>query len=293
MRRLFVFGCSFTSYIWPTWADMLSFEYDHYENWAIAGLGNRGILERLVECHTKNKFTKDDTIIVQWSSHVRYDWYSEATEDGKIVGWAVNRIKGPVSKYKKCFDQIYSDKAYALHTLNFISLAQNLLKQSECCWFMTSLGDIRNLGYDNVFSKKPIEDITISAVKWELWQRFPELKIYESIWTDNTENWIDPIFPFVIKNKDKIWKFNKDNYLDLHPTPEIHNLWLNQKLKPKLSIEYNYDYIRETMSEKSQMLKQATDCTLDDFSEALEKLFIKMFETLPVNFPGIEKKIGF
>lgn len=293
MRRLFVFGCSFTSYIWSTWADMLSFEYDHYENWAIAGLGNRGIVERLAECHAKNKFTKDDTVIVQWSSHVRHDWYSETEEAGEVVGWAVNRIKGSVSDHKKSFDKIYSDRAYALHTLNFVSLAQTLLDNAGCTWLMTSLGDLRNLGYDNTFSKKPIEDTTVKANKWELWHRFPEFKIYEYLWTDKEHHWVDPLFPIVIKNKDKIWKFKRGSYIDLHPTPLLHNLWLDQKLKPKLPILYNYDYLRNDFVEKAEKLKQSTDYTLDDFSIILEQLCVTIFNCKSIKFPKIEQKVGF
>ena len=31
--KLSVIGCSHTWYVWPTWADILSQEYDEYENW--------------------------------------------------------------------------------------------------------------------------------------------------------------------------------------------------------------------------------------------------------------------
>ena len=32
MNRLFAFGCSLTFYWWPTWADILVREFDHFEN---------------------------------------------------------------------------------------------------------------------------------------------------------------------------------------------------------------------------------------------------------------------
>ena len=57
MRRLFTFGCSYTSWNWPTWADLLGLEVEHFENWGHAGIGNRAIAERVAECHIKNKFT--------------------------------------------------------------------------------------------------------------------------------------------------------------------------------------------------------------------------------------------
>ena len=56
--RLFVFGCSFTMYEWPTYADFLGYEFDQFENWGFPGLGNRAIAERVAECHIKNNFTR-------------------------------------------------------------------------------------------------------------------------------------------------------------------------------------------------------------------------------------------
>ena len=58
MSRLFVLGCSFTNYAWPTWADMLGTEFEVYENWGYPGLGNRAICERLIELHAREHLTK-------------------------------------------------------------------------------------------------------------------------------------------------------------------------------------------------------------------------------------------
>ena len=43
----------------------------YYENWGFPGLGNRAIAERVAECHIKNNITKDDTVLVQWSTHTQ------------------------------------------------------------------------------------------------------------------------------------------------------------------------------------------------------------------------------
>ena len=41
-KRLFVFGCSFTQYRWPTWADIIAKDNPHLEyfNTANSGAGN-------------------------------------------------------------------------------------------------------------------------------------------------------------------------------------------------------------------------------------------------------------
>ena len=80
MSRLFTFGCSFTFWPWPTWADIIAYELAiPYENWGMSGLGNVGIHARLLECDLKNSFTEDDIILIVWSSWTREDRYDVAT----------------------------------------------------------------------------------------------------------------------------------------------------------------------------------------------------------------------
>ena len=62
-KRFFAFGCSYTSYGWPTWANLLSLNFDEYHNWALAGLGNRAIAERVAEANARYKFDKDDLVV--------------------------------------------------------------------------------------------------------------------------------------------------------------------------------------------------------------------------------------
>ena len=75
MKRLFTFGCSFTSYPWPTWADILGKTFEHYENWGQSGAGNQYIFNSLVECNTRNRLTADDTVIIMWTNVAREDRY--------------------------------------------------------------------------------------------------------------------------------------------------------------------------------------------------------------------------
>jgi hypothetical protein len=77
-KRLFTFGCSFTSWYWPTWADIIAWDLDiPNENWGISGLGNVGIFHRLVECDVRNTFQKDDLIAIMWSHWNREDRYMD------------------------------------------------------------------------------------------------------------------------------------------------------------------------------------------------------------------------
>ena len=74
--RLFTFGCSYTRWHWPSWADIIARDIGcHYENWAEPGLGNVGIQHKMLECDLKNKFTADDLVLVAWSGWTREDRY--------------------------------------------------------------------------------------------------------------------------------------------------------------------------------------------------------------------------
>lgn len=73
-KRCFTFGCSFTRYAWPTWADILHHTNDiPVTNWALPGIGNQGILHLMLECDLKYKFTAEDLILVMWTSWTRED----------------------------------------------------------------------------------------------------------------------------------------------------------------------------------------------------------------------------
>jgi hypothetical protein len=73
--RLFTFGCSFTEYIWPTWANVLGKEFNYFENWGKQGSGNQYILHSLVECHKLKKLVDTDTVIIMWTTPNRRDDY--------------------------------------------------------------------------------------------------------------------------------------------------------------------------------------------------------------------------
>lgn len=73
--RLFTFGCSMTSYHYPTWADILGRSFDTFQNWGRPGAGNNYILNAINRCHLQKKFVPTDTVIVLWTSLARIDYY--------------------------------------------------------------------------------------------------------------------------------------------------------------------------------------------------------------------------
>ena len=85
-KRFFTFGCSFTSYMWPTWADVVSKEMPDAEfyNFGISGSGNPLISYRIPEANNRYKFTDTDLVMVMFTTFCREDRWT--TEKGWLTG---------------------------------------------------------------------------------------------------------------------------------------------------------------------------------------------------------------
>ena len=161
MNRLFTFGCSFTQYAWPTWADILGREFDYFENWGKLGGGNQYIFNSLIESNIRNQFTKEDTVIIMWTNVTREDRYIE-----KQWHTPGNIYTSPVynSDYIK---QFADDRGYLIRDLATISATVDLLDHWGVKYHMLSMVPITNI---DQYNKKPsteqdVIDLYSSAVE--------------------------------------------------------------------------------------------------------------------------------
>lgn len=119
-NRLFTFGCSFTNYIWPTWADMLAIEMPHAEhiNLGLSGGGNLFISSKISESDRKYHFCSTDLVVVMWTSIPRDDkWVKE------LGGWVRREIVDEPD-----FDR----QGYFIRDLSLINLTDSYLGNSKC-----------------------------------------------------------------------------------------------------------------------------------------------------------------
>lgn len=264
MKRLFVFGCSYTSYSWPGWADLLSTHFDYFENWGLAGIGNRAIAERVAECNIKNEFGPDDTVIVQWSTHLRNDFFhQEGTLTDRLPGWKTagsifNYLNSPIYDENWC-RTFFDEEAYFMHTLNNITSTQNLLENTGVTWLMTSIGDIRELGTDLNYKVEYGESSIFSSLKEKLFgapRKFgfeisPGLEVYEEpIWGVHKARWLEPIWPYLIENHTSDMFFNFPDgvgkmFEDQHFKTAQQAKWLTEVVLPKLSLLPNTDIYKD------------------------------------------------
>lgn len=127
-KRFFVFGCSFTSYAYPTWADILASEMPdaEYYNFGKSGCGNLLISNRVAQANSKFKFTDTDLVIVMWTSAYREDRYYKSYWIG-----AGNVYNSHV--YDKNFVKNYCDpEGFLIRDMALIELTTNYLKTLPC-----------------------------------------------------------------------------------------------------------------------------------------------------------------
>lgn len=243
MRRLFTFGCSFTNYIWPTWADFLGTEFDYFENWGIAGLGNVAIANRLAEAHSKHKFTKDDTIVIQWSSHIRNDYHTfEFNPRGyrwKTKGSMFNYINRPIYD-ARWIALFFDEQSYLMYSLNSMVLVKNMLENIGCQWAMTSMSDFSKAGSDindpNGYGENSGSDKDIWTGKG--FDNNIDFSMYRE--TIGFDNWCESFLAYSEYSTDKHYQWQDINdaepWVDPHPSIGQHYNWMNDILKAKLGL---------------------------------------------------------
>lgn len=121
-KRLFTFGCSFTRYKWPTWADALAPQFNQHYNFAQGGAGNSFILWSIAEAHARHDITNHDTVVVMWSSRDRQDHYDN--------GWQTVGAQ-PVD-----------EKGSIIRDCANIQAAQMALKSTGCVYYFLSMIDL-------------------------------------------------------------------------------------------------------------------------------------------------------
>lgn len=128
-KRFFAFGCSFTSYKWMTWADIIGNDIEYYENWAEKGAGNYFIFNSVIEADTRHNFNKDDLVMIFWTTKQREDRYLE----NKWIHATPASVESTYSKdwIKKFF---MDRRSFLIRDLGYIKAIQQILNSKDCDW---------------------------------------------------------------------------------------------------------------------------------------------------------------
>lgn len=190
MNRLFTFGCSYTSFNWWTWADILGDNAAEFQNWAITGAGNQFIFNSICECNQRNHFAPGDTVIVCWTGTTRMDWY-------KGGNWSnFGNVYTQPFFDRRLLDMFADDRGFLLRDVAFVDAVRRLLTQFGVTWYFLSMLDFDPPGNHN-------KDIT------DLYQE--------------TLSYIRLSYETVLKGRTPL-------SIDLHPSPAEHLTYLDQVL---------------------------------------------------------------
>ena len=225
LKRLYTFGCSFTSYKWPTWADFIGQSFDVYENWGAPGAGNYYIASKVYECHQMNQLTKNDTVLVMLSSFTRFDYIAPNSEhiiSGNI--YSQNNIG------KEFLSQYWSEE-YGFHVTWFcLNSVINFLDKIGCKYKIMCGFDLARKELDyHIFEgfNKPMLKHTNDFVVMNT----PETNLKDYAEKKNSEESI------------QYYCFD-DLGTDTHPTIQMHHDWIKDEL-PFLYKEEMSDYLKK------------------------------------------------
>jgi len=126
-KRIFAFGCSFTSYMWPTWADILASESPdaRFINCGWCGGGNILISIKIAEANIRFEFNEDDLIMVMWTTYCREDRY--VNNSWLSVGNVYSQNTYPEEFIKKFADPL----GYMIRDLGIMSITTEFLKRID------------------------------------------------------------------------------------------------------------------------------------------------------------------
>jgi hypothetical protein len=241
MKRLFVFGCSFTQWNWPTWADILAKNYDHFENWGKSGIGNRAISQRISECVLKNTFTDQDTIIVQWTDYHRFDQHISGLfpESSWRLGGSLLVKEDKEIQYIK---DTWREDSYIYDSLTVINLAESLLKNTKARVLFLSRTD---MSVD--LEQFPQLEFLSPVLESDLWVGDPIQEYVDSLDYKGK--------PMMVKDAMMFGVPIGRPVLDLHPLPSHYHSWLTQTF-PDQILDHEFakhaDTVLESISHYDQ-----------------------------------------
>jgi hypothetical protein len=206
-KRVFAFGCSFTEYIWPTWANVLQYEMPQAEfyNWGKTGGGNVYIASMVMAINQKYKFTSDDLVMIMWSTHCREDRYIKTS-------WLTPGNIFTQNYYSEDFIKQFScAKGYLVRDLAYMTAIKYALQSMPCDYFMLRSVDVR--WDDKHYLGDDFENV-IDLYK-DVIDDFPEV-LYESV-KNGKGGWIN--------GHQYDWPgldYKSPKFLDYHPNPKMY-----------------------------------------------------------------------
>jgi len=202
------FGCSFTRYQWPTWADLLN-QIEPCVNYGSPGTGNKAIYTRMANALFTGKITQGvDRVTIQWTGHTRYDLWL-GPKQWQQLGNVWNQTgDSPVTS--AFLQHLWSDQDALIQTLILVQSAALLLNYHKIAYHFVFMNNLRSFTLETGnHSLGPYPDLLDPH-----WQNFDKLNRSELSMTD----WVKQSRK---TRKPCLWQWDKHRPAsdDLHPEP--------------------------------------------------------------------------
>ena len=226
-KRFFAFGCSFTNYRWPTWADLIAKEIPESYNYGRIGAGNQYIYQTVTEACIEHKFNEDDLVIVMFTNIAREDRYVESRN-----GWITPGTLFYQDEYTVGFmNKFWCYRGYLMRDLALANGVLDVLKKSNTNYHLLSMIPFVSEAADNELATDPRTLAILDFYKELISEIKPSM--FETIFNENWHSqtprpkYFSPTL--------------KSVFTDLHPTPLEH-------LKYIESIFPNINFKKETVN---------------------------------------------
>lgn len=216
-KRIFTFGCSFTEYFWPTWADMILHNNDGV-NYGRLGGGYEQIMSNLVQCDLDYKLNSNDIVIIVFPNFLRWDlpFYPNMVCVGNMI----------MSHWYKYINKFWTIDGVVYKNINLMYMIDTFLKSKNVTFKYSGMIDTYNY-LDDVLREVKVDNkllIHVNKIKKEI-------------------NLLTDFYSFLHNDNNLVWKKTKkwkiDKWEDMHPRPIDHYKWLNDILLPELKIDIN------------------------------------------------------
>ncbi len=232
-KRFFTFGCSFTEYKYPTWANIMQRNMPDAEfyNLGKCGGGNMFIANRITEANRKFNFCETDLVMVMWSTFCREDRY---TYD---FGWKTPGNIYTQKEYSFTTDEYLKEwgqpLTYLVRDLSIIDMTTKFIDRLPCDSLLTS-----SVPFDHQ------QDLTCDRTKHIL-----------SVYTDLIDSYPDNMFELEMNgywtHGSKYTETWTPLYEDYHPSPLRYANYL-KKLGINLS-DQSYQYAVDSTNRLSSI----------------------------------------
>lgn len=214
-KRLFVFGCSYTNYKWPTWANILSQDIgeNNLYNFGRNGGSNLLVSLRVPEANRRYKFTESDLVIVMWTAATREERYVWGT----WLGWGNIYTSFNEAVYSQEWLKKYGDPdGFLIRDMALIESTTQYLKSLPCkSIFLKSFDIFENQSVEKIFSKE------IHEKSLELYSHnVADIPVAFNAWLRQYRNGSPNTYTFSYKDD------QQTQMIDHHPDPVWHYKYL-------------------------------------------------------------------